>query len=80
MRTDHDHLITKLDAFIRKYYKDRVIRGALYSVGLLVAFFLLAALLESVGHFSVAARTVLFWSLLLTGVAVLIRFILLPLV
>ena len=46
MHSDTDLLITKLDAFIRKFYKDRLIRGVLYSVGLLVAFFLIAALLE----------------------------------
>ena len=34
MRSDHDLLIQKLDAFTRKYYKDRLIRGGLYSVGL----------------------------------------------
>ena len=43
MQNDHEHLIAKLDAFIRKYYKDRLIRGALYSVGCLVLFFLAAA-------------------------------------
>ena len=36
MHTDKDHLISKLDAFIRKFYKDRLIRGVLYSVGLLM--------------------------------------------
>ena len=44
MRSDYDLLIQKLDAFIRKFYKDRVIRGALYSVALLVLFFLGIAL------------------------------------
>ena len=37
MHTEYDHLTSKLDAFIRKFYKDRLIRGVLYSVGLLVA-------------------------------------------
>ena len=64
MHTDYEHLIAKLDAFIRKYYKDRLIRGVLYSVALLVLFFLAAALLEHVGHFGTTARTVLFWGLI----------------
>ena len=49
MHSDYEHLIAKLDAFIRKFYKDRFIRGLLYSIGLVVGVFLLAALLESIG-------------------------------
>ena len=79
MRSDHDLLIAKLDAFIRKFYKDRLIRGVLYSVGLLVAFFLLAALLESVGHFGTGARTALFWGTMAAALAVIVRFIAVPL-
>lgn len=72
-------LLVKLDAFIRKYYKDRVIRGVLYSVGLLVAFYLTAALLEYVGRFGSGTRTALFWGTLIAGAFVLARFIALPL-
>lgn len=79
MRSDYDLLITKLDGFIRKYYKDRVIRGALYSVGILVAVFLAVALLEHVGRFGTLARTVLFWGALLSMVYVLMRFVVVPL-
>jgi len=80
MHTDYEHLIAKLDGFIRKYYKDRLIRGVLYSVGLLVAFFLGAALLENFGHFGTGARTVLFWGVISSTVFVLVRFIAIPLV
>ncbi|MCB9164687.1 MAG: DUF4175 domain-containing protein [Flavobacteriales bacterium] len=78
MRESQD-LIVKLDAFVRKYYKDRVIRGLLYSVGLLVAFYLAAALLEYVGHFGTAARTLLFWGTVLAATLVVLRFIAIPL-
>jgi hypothetical protein len=57
MHTEYDHLTSKLDAFIRKFYKDQLIRGLLYSVGLMVAFYLAATLLEYVGRFgTVCAR------------------------
>ena len=56
MHSDYDHLISKLDGFIRKYYADQAIRGALYSVGLLVGVFLSVALLESQGHFGIGVR------------------------
>ena len=62
MHTDYDHLIAKLDGFIRKFYKDRLVRGVLYSVGLLVGVFLLAALLENLGHFGTIVRTTMFWA------------------
>ncbi|HNA31525.1 MAG TPA: hypothetical protein PL106_00265 [Flavobacteriales bacterium] len=80
MPSDYNLLIEKLDAFIRKYYKDRLIRGALYSVGLLVLFFLGASLSEYFGRFGTTARTVLFWGFLLVAAGVLARFIILPLV
>src|SRR5690606_22038339 len=54
--------------------------GALYSVGLLVGFFLVAALLEYFGRFGTTARTVLFWSLMSAATVVLVRFIVLPLI
>lgn len=79
MHSDYEHLLAKLDAFIRKFYKDRLIRGGLYSVGLLVGVFLLATLLESLGHFGIAARTALFWGALGCMAVVLGRFIALPL-
>ena len=80
MRSDYDLLIAKLDAFIRKYYKDRLIRGALYSLGLVVALFLTVALLEHVGHFGTTARTLLFWGALCVMLSILIRFVAIPLV
>lgn len=80
MRSDYDLLIQKLDGFTRKYYKDRLIRGALYSVGLLVAFYLGAALTEYVGRFGTTMRTILFWGLLAAAAVVLARFIVVPLV
>lgn len=79
MHTEHDLLISKLDAFIRKFYKDRLIRGVLYSVGLLVAFFLVAALLEFFGRFGTTARTALFWGTLTAAALVVSRFIAIPL-
>ncbi len=80
MQSDYDHLIAKLDGFIRKFYKDRLIRGMLYSIGLVVALFLAIALLESMGHFGTGVRTLLFWTTLATMTFVVGRFIALPLI
>ena len=79
MQGDYELLISKLDAFIRKYYKDRLIRGALYAIGLVVAVFLVAALLEYLGRFGTTARTLLFWASIAAMAAILGRFIAQPL-
>lgn len=57
-------LIQKLDEFIQKYYLNRLIRGALLTTGLLLAFFLVFISLEYFGRFGIAGRTIFFYSLL----------------
>ena len=80
MASDYELLIDKLDGFIRKYYKDRLIRGALYSTGLVVLFFLVASLSEYFGRFGTGVRTALFWALAAASAVVLVRLIAVPLV
>ena len=80
MASDYELLIAKLDGFIRKYYKDRLIRGALYGVGLVVLFFLTASLSEYFGRFGTGVRTGLFWGLAVASVMVLVRLVAIPLV
>ncbi|MFN3876299.1 MAG: hypothetical protein ACK4L7_10360, partial [Flavobacteriales bacterium] len=80
MNADYQLLIEKLDGFIRKYYKDRLIRGGLYAIGLLATVFLVAALLEHLGRFGTTARTTLFWSAVAAMAAILARFVAVPLV
>lgn len=71
-------LIDKLDAFIRKYYKNQIIKGLLYSLGLVVIFYLAAAILEYFGHFESIVRAVLFYSLLLASATVAVVYIVVP--
>jgi len=80
MAENYNILLDKLDSFIRKYYKNQVLRGILYSVGLVVGGFLLIAGLEYFGNFGTNIRTGLFWGFLLTTIFVIGRFIILPLV
>lgn len=79
MKDNYQLLIEKLDAFIRKYYKNQLIRGAIYSFGLCLAFYLAVTLLESVGRFNTGLRTVLFYSLLGGNLFILVRFVVMPL-
>lgn len=77
---NYNILIQKLDEFIRKYYKNQLIRGALYSVTVGVAFFLSIVLLEHFGHFGTAVRTVMFYSFVAVNAVILYRWVVLPLI
>ena len=69
--TQRRSLIQKLDEFIRAYYLNQLVNGALRSLAVLVFAGIGFALVESVGRFGIAGRTVLFWALL-GGSAVLL--------
>lgn len=72
-------LISKLDEFIRKYYKNQLIRGMLYTTAIVLTGYLTISLLEYFAHFDTIVRTVLFWSFLAATAYVIGRFIVLPL-
>lgn len=77
---NYNTLISKLDEFIRKYYKNQLIRGGLYSFAAVLIFFLTIVLLEHFGHFGTTIRTILFYSFLGVNAVILSRLVLLPLI
>ncbi len=79
MENSGDILIEKLDGFIRKYYKNQLLKGVIYSSGILLGAFLTVVLLEYFGEFNTAIRTVLFFSFLIATLSVLVKFITIPL-
>lgn len=72
-------ILQALDAFIRKYYKNILVRGVLYAIGIVVTIFLAAVLLEHFGWLSRLGRGLLFWGGLAAIVAVLAWFVVRPL-
>jgi hypothetical protein len=72
-------LIEKLDAFIRKYYKNRLLKGSIFFVGLLLFSFLLVSALEYFGRYTSTVRAVLFFGLILIALVLLAVFIVYPL-
>ncbi|MFM1745958.1 MAG: hypothetical protein RLZZ630_1895 [Bacteroidota bacterium] len=72
-------LLDKLDAFIRKYYTNQLMRGGIYTVALLVGFFLALALLESFAWFGPVVRQILFYSYLAATITVLWKLVFTPL-
>lgn len=71
-------IISKLDRFIRKYYKNKLIKGILYCVFLLLSFFLILNTLEYFGYYSTLTRSILFYAFLLTAILIIYFFIIVP--
>ena len=79
MNNNYQILISKLDAFIRKYYKNRLLRGGIYSLGLLLLAFIVFTTLEYFGQFDITGRTVLFYSFLSITIYLLANYVVVPL-
>jgi hypothetical protein len=77
--SNYQSLIEKLDSFIRKYYKNRLLRGFIYSVGLMLLFFISLTVLEYYAHFNTAIRSVLFYSFIAASTFILVNYIAIPL-
>lgn len=78
MTDNYQILINKLDSFIRKYYKNQIIRGLIYAVSALLLFFLSITLFEYFAWMGTLARTILFYSYLIFSVLVIIKLIIIP--
>ena len=72
-------ILQALDAFIRKYYKNLLLKGLLYAVGIVLTLFLAVVLLEHFGWLSPTARALLFWGGMAVVVAVVAWFVVRPL-
>ena len=68
-QNNYQHLIQKLDQFIRKFYINKLIKGSLISVGLLLISFIAFALLEyyyfNATYSSMSLRKGLYYSFLI---------------
>jgi hypothetical protein len=71
-------LIEKLDGFIRKYYQNRLIKGIILSLSMLLFAFLLISLSEYWGNFDVLTRSIFFYSYLMIALAILAYYIFIP--
>src|SRR6056300_354323 len=69
----------KLEAFIRRYYTNELLKGAIlfFAIGLL--YFLLTLFIEHVLWLNTTARTILFWLFIAVELGLLVRFIFIPL-
>ena len=79
MSVQENILIIKLDEFIRKFYKNQLIKGVFYSGSILLGGFLTMVFLEYFGEFNSLIRGVLFFGFLFTSVFIFIKLIAIPL-
>ncbi len=72
-------IYTKLEAFIRKYYTNELLRGSIFVVGLGLLYFIFTLLIEYFLWLPTGGRTALFWLFIAVEAFLLLRFILFPL-
>jgi hypothetical protein len=78
MKNSFDTLIGQIDAFIRKYYKNQMIRGLLLFFVIFLFSFLFATTFEYFGRFNSVVRGILFFGFIGLNTYVFVRFILVP--
>lgn len=72
-------LLDKLDSFIRKYYKNMLLRGLLFLTTISTGFYLFLIFSEYFFFFGTKVRMVLFFTYLFIAIYLLIQFIVIPL-
>lgn len=70
----------KLEAFIKKYYTNELIRGTILFATIGLLYFLFTLFVEYVLWLNPTARTILFWLFIVVEVALFVKFIALPLI
>ena len=74
----YEQLIQRLDDFIRKYYKNRMVQGLLYVAALFLGLYLILVTLEFFGHFGPTVRTFFFFGFLASAAYFFVSRIALP--
>jgi hypothetical protein len=78
MSNNYQSLIEKLDEFIRKYYKNQLVKGFIYTIGLVLLFFISVTALEYFAHFSTTIRTILFYLFIASSLFIFVRYMVFP--
>lgn len=73
-----DRLILQVDSFIRKFYKNQIIKGLLLFIGVLVLSYLCIITLEYFGRFNSYVRGVLFFSFIGVNTYIFSKYIVIP--
>lgn len=72
-------IIDKLDLFIRKYYKNKLLKGLILTIALMLILFIAMVVLEHFGYFGTTVRTIFFWFFIVALLSVISIYIAAPL-
>ncbi|MGI9530584.1 DUF4175 family protein [Lutimonas sp.] len=75
----YQHIHEKLKNFVRKYYTNEIIKGAIFFVFFGLLYFFITLFVEYFLWLEPLARTILFWLFIAIEFLLLLRFILIPL-
>ncbi len=78
MQNEFDILLTRINAFIRKFYKNRLIKGLILFTGSLLALYLFIDFIEYFAWLGKTGREILFFGFILLSVFSLIYWVLIP--
>ena len=78
MSSAFDTLISKLNNFIKKYYKNLILKGVIISLGLIAMLFLVINLFEYFSWSNTIIRTVIFYVFVISTLIILIYYIIIP--
>lgn len=73
-----DRLIAQIDDFIRKFYKNQLVKGTLLFTGVLLVSFLLVVVLEYLGRFNTVLRAGLFFGFIAVNGYIIARYVVNP--
>ncbi len=77
--SDSAILLKKLDAFIKKYYQNELLKGSIFFIGIFIGTLVCVSALEYYGRNTTAVRAVLFFSVCGLVAFCLIKYIIIPL-
>lgn len=72
-------LLKQIDLFIKKYYKNQILRGSLLFLLVFLGAFLVVTLVEYFGRFNSIVRGVLFFGFMLLNLFILVKYFVIPL-
>jgi hypothetical protein len=78
MNNSYNQLISKLDGFIRKFYRNELLKGLIWFVALALVLYLSVIGLEAVGKFGSTTRSLMFYGFVGGFGFLLVRYILTP--
>ena len=76
---ENNLLFDKLNRFINKYYKNKILKGLIFLFATLLIFLLFFSIIEYFSRLNTFGRSILFWVYFSLNLIILIKFIVVPL-